>query len=44
MILHGLNVSNAAKGDPLGVAWHLESDYARMHDEWGFNAMRILLL
>ena len=42
LILHGLNVSNAAKGDPLGVGWHTEGDYARM-GSWGFNAVRLLI-
>ena len=42
VVLHGLNVSGAAKTDPLGVAWHKRADYARMSD-WGFNAVRLLL-
>jgi len=42
MILHGINISNAAKSDPLGVGWHTEADYERML-EWGFNAVRLLI-
>ncbi len=42
MILHGLNISNNAKRDPLGVGWHTEPDYARMK-EWGFNTVRLLV-
>ena len=42
LVLHGLNISNAAKGDPLGVGWHVEGDYERML-AWGFNAVRLLI-
>ncbi|HJO25852.1 MAG TPA: cellulase family glycosylhydrolase [Planctomycetota bacterium] len=41
LVLHGLNISNAAKSDPRGMAWHKRADYARM-GEWGFNAIRLL--
>lgn len=42
VVYHGLNVSNAAKSDPLGIAWHTEADYQRMANDWGFNAVRLL--
>lgn len=42
MVLHGVNVSNAAKSDPLGLAWHTEADYERLAG-WGFNTIRLLL-
>ncbi len=41
IVLHGLNISNEAKREPNGVAWHTEADYARM-GEWGFNCVRML--
>ncbi|MDP6540973.1 MAG: cellulase family glycosylhydrolase [Planctomycetota bacterium] len=42
LVLHGVNISEAAKWDPLGLAWHTEADYARLAG-WGFNAVRLLL-
>ena len=42
MVLHGVNVSGAAKSDPLGLAWHTKADYARLAG-WGFNTVRLLL-
>lgn len=42
LILHGLNVSEAAKHDPLGVGWHTERDFHRMRG-WGLNAVRLLV-
>ena len=43
LILHGLNISDAAKGAPDYTSWHTFEDYARMRDEWGFNAIRLLI-
>ena len=42
LVLHGVNISEAAKWDPLGLAWHTEADYERLAG-WGFNTVRLLL-
>jgi endoglycosylceramidase len=41
-ILRGANVANAHKSPPF-LAFHQEADYARLRDEWGWNAIRFLL-
>ena len=43
IILHGLNISNAAKRTPTQLSWHTFEDYQRMKDEWGFNCVRLLI-
>ena len=43
IVLHGLNLSGAHKNSPTGFAWHTEADFARMRDEWGLNAVRLVL-
>ncbi|MFC1890543.1 cellulase family glycosylhydrolase [Thermodesulfobacteriota bacterium] len=42
LVLHGANISNAAKREPLHVGWHGQADYDRMIG-WGMNAVRLLI-
>jgi len=42
LVLHGANISNAAKNDPLYVGWHTQADYERMVS-WGMNYTRLLI-
>ena len=42
LVLHGANISNAAKREPLHVGWHEQADYDRMIG-WGMNAVRLLI-
>jgi endoglycosylceramidase len=39
VILRGMNVSSGNKVAPY-LDWHTEADFARMRDDWGFNAIR----
>ncbi len=43
IILHGINISNAAKWAPDRISWHEFGDYERMKTDWGFNAVRYLI-
>ncbi|MCP4132208.1 MAG: glycoside hydrolase family 5 protein [bacterium] len=43
LILHGLNTSSNAKGDPLRMPWITEADVQRASKEWGFNFVRFLI-
>ena len=43
LILHGLNISNAAKVAPDYLSWHTFEDYERMKKDWGFNVVRYLI-
>ena len=43
IILHGLNISNAAKRTDNQISWHTYSDYERMSKDWGFNCIRLLI-
>lgn len=43
IILHGLNTSSSAKGDPLRNPWISELDVEREHKEFGFNFVRYLI-
>lgn len=44
LILHGVNVSNSAKRDPLRVPWVTREDIERLSADWGFNFVRLLVL
>lgn len=43
LILHGLNISNAAKRTENQISWHTFEDYKRMNTDWGFNCIRLLI-
>ena len=43
LILHGLNTSSSAKGEPLRNPWIAESDVEREATEYGFNVVRYLI-
>jgi endoglycosylceramidase len=43
LILHGVNVINAAKHDPLRVGDTTREDFLRISRQWGFNAVRLLI-
>lgn len=43
MILHGVNVGNDAKGDPLRVGNIDSAMVKRLNQDWGFNAVRMLV-
>lgn len=43
VILHGLNISNAAKRTENQISWHTFDDYARISSDWGFNCIRLLI-
>ena len=43
IILHGLNISNAAKRIENQISWHTFDDYKRMSSDWGFNCIRLLI-
>lgn len=44
LVLHGVNVSGSAKGDPERLPWVGPADVARLSAEWGFNFARYLIL
>jgi endoglycosylceramidase len=43
LIFHGINVISAAKSDPLRVGGTTKDDFVHIADEWGFNAVRLLI-
>ena len=43
LIFHGINVISAAKSDPLRVGGTTQEDFTRIADDWGFNAVRLLI-
>jgi endoglycosylceramidase len=43
LILHGVNVVSAAKGDPLRVGGTTKEDFLHISRDWGFNAVRLLV-
>lgn len=43
LIFHGINVISAAKSDPLRVGGTTQEDFDRIADEWGLNAVRLLI-
>jgi endoglycosylceramidase len=43
LIFHGINVISAAKSDPLRVGGTTQEDFIRIADDWGFNAVRLLI-
>ena len=43
VILHGMNISNAAKRTSDSLSWHTYDDYERMSRGWGFNCIRLLI-
>lgn len=43
LVLHGLNVSGSAKDDPHRMPWVRPQDLRRIRDEWGLNAVRLLI-
>jgi len=43
LVLHGVNLNAAAKGDPLGVGTKTREDVLRLSRDWGFNAVRYLV-
>ena len=43
LIFHGINVISAAKSDPLRVGGTTQEDFTHIADEWGFNAVRLLI-
>jgi endoglycosylceramidase len=43
IILHGLNISNAAKRTSNQISWQTFEDYQKMSAEWGFNCIRLLI-
>jgi endoglycosylceramidase len=43
IILHGLNISNAAKRSNNQISWHTFEDYKKMSNNWGFNCIRLLI-
>jgi endoglycosylceramidase len=40
LVLHGVNVDNLAKSDPLRVGWIGRADILRLSADWGFNVAR----
>ncbi len=43
LILHGVNVSSSAKGDPQRMPWVGVDDVRRLARDWGFNFARFLI-
>lgn len=43
LILHGVNLSGSAKGDPLRLPWVDPNDVQRLAEDWGFNLARYLI-
>lgn len=43
LIFHGMNVISAAKSDPLRVGGTTKEDFHRLSNQWGFNAVRLLV-
>ena len=43
LILHGINVISAAKSDPLRVGGTTREDFRHISQQWGFNAVRLLI-
>ena len=43
LIFHGVNVTGAAKSDPLRVGGTTQADFTHIADDWGFNAVRLLI-
>ena len=43
LIFHGINVISAAKSDPLRVGGTTEEDFLHIANDWGFNAVRLLI-
>ncbi|MBX7225569.1 MAG: cellulase family glycosylhydrolase [Chitinophagales bacterium] len=43
LILHGLNTSSSAKGEPERQPWITEADVQREHEAFGFNFVRYLI-
>jgi endoglycosylceramidase len=43
VILHGLNMSNAAKYAPNQMSWQTYEDYKKICTDWGFNCIRLLI-
>ncbi|MEB2344197.1 MAG: cellulase family glycosylhydrolase [Deltaproteobacteria bacterium] len=43
LILHGINVSNSTKDDPLRLPFVEQADVQRLADDFGFNFVRFLL-
>ena len=43
IILHGLNISNAAKRTSNQISWQTFDDYKKMSMDWGFNCVRLLI-
>ena len=43
LILHGVNTSNSAKGNPENMSWITEKDVIQETKEFGMNAVRLLI-
>ena len=43
LIFHGINVISAAKSDPLRVGGTTREDFLHIANDWGFNAVRLLI-
>jgi len=43
VILHGVNISNAAKRTGNQISWQTFEDYKKISEEWGFNCVRLLI-
>jgi len=43
LIFHGINVISAAKSDPLRVGGTTKKDFLYIAEQWGFNAVRLLM-